>query len=79
VFLIVASSLISVVYIGRLVEMMWLRPTSKAALEAREPPATMLVPLIVLALATIYLGFDTRATADIGNQIAALLLGGLHK
>lgn len=77
VFLIVASSLISVVYIGRLAEVMWLREPSPAAMKAREAPLSMLVPLLVLAAATIYLGFDTRATAEIGGQIASLLLGGL--
>lgn len=78
VFLIVASSLISVVYIGRLVEVMWLRAPSPAAIKAREAPLSMLVPLLILAGATIYLGFDTRATADIGGQIARMLLGGLN-
>lgn len=79
VFLIVASSLISVVYIGRLVEVMWLRSPSKAAVEAKEAPLSMLVPLVVLAIATIYLGFDTRATAGIGGEIANMLLGGLNR
>lgn len=77
VFLIVASSLISVVYVGKLVEVMWLRAPSPAAAEAKEAPLSMLVPLLLLAAATIYLGFDTRLTVDIGNQIATLLLGGL--
>lgn len=79
VFLIVASSLISVVYVGRLAEVMWLRPPSKAAAEAKEAPMSMLVPLMILALATIYLGFDARATAGIGEDIASMLLGGLKK
>lgn len=79
VFLIVASSLISVVYIGRLVEVMWLRSPSKAAVEAKEAPLSMLVPLMILAMATIYLGFDTRATAGIGGEIANMLLGGLNR
>ncbi|CFX61194.1 NADH dehydrogenase (Quinone) [Candidatus Filomicrobium marinum] len=77
VFLIVASSLISVIYVGKLVEVMWLRAPSPAAAEAKEAPLSMLVPLLLLAAATIYLGFDTRLTVDIGNQIATLLLGGL--
>jgi hypothetical protein len=37
----------------------------------------MLVPLLVLAAATLYLGIDTRATADVAAAAASMLLGGL--
>jgi multicomponent Na+:H+ antiporter subunit D len=77
VFLIVASSLIAVVYIGRVVEAAYFRAPTGAAAEAREPPLSMLVPLLVLAAATLYLGIDTRATADVAATAAATLLGGL--
>jgi multicomponent Na+:H+ antiporter subunit D len=79
VFLIVASSLISVVYIGRVVEVVWFRePTSRACLEAREPPLPMLLPLIVLAFAAVYFGFDTRLNAGLAGDIARILVGGLR-
>jgi multicomponent Na+:H+ antiporter subunit D len=78
VFLIVASSLISVVYIGRITEVVWFREPSPAAAQAKEAPLSMLIPLWVLAILTIYLGFDTRATVDVAAEAAKLLVGGLR-
>jgi multicomponent Na+:H+ antiporter subunit D len=75
---IVVSSLIAVIYIGRVVEVAWFREESPLAATAREPPLDMLVPIMVLAAATIYFGIDTRATASIASQVAAMLLGGLR-
>lgn len=77
VFAIVASSLLAVIYIGRITEVIWFREPSALASEARDPPLSMLVPLFVLAAATIYLGFDTRLSADVAGTIAQGLLGGL--
>jgi multicomponent Na+:H+ antiporter subunit D len=76
VFLIVASSLIALVYVGRVVEVAWLREPSKAMAEVRDPPACMLLPLLVLAAATIYFGIDTEWTAGIATRVAEMLLGG---
>lgn len=77
VFLIVASSLIAVVYIGRVVEAAYFRAPGPLAEKAHEPPLSMLVPLIVLAAITIWLGIDTRFSADLAAQAAKMLLGGL--
>ncbi len=78
-FLIVASSLIAVVYVGRVMEVIWFRePTSKAVIAASEPPPSMLLPLIALAVSVIYFGFDTGLTAGIASKAAAMLLGGLY-
>jgi len=76
--LIVASSLIAVVYIGRLVEVMWFRPVSNAAKRATEPPMSMLVPTLLLAAMTVYFGFDTSATAGIASLAADWLLAGVR-
>jgi len=75
---IVASSLIAVVYIGRVIEVAWFREQSPLAATASDPPLTMLVPILALAAATIYFGIDTRATDDIAGQAATMLLGGLR-
>lgn len=77
VFLIVGSSLIAIVYIGRLTEIVWFREPTGAAAEARDPPLSMLLPLFVLAFATIYFGIDTRMSAGIAATAAAELFGGL--
>ncbi len=75
-FAIVASSLLAVIYMGRVTEVIWFREPSALASEARDPPLSMLVPLFALVAATIYLGFDTRLSADVSATIAQGLLGG---
>lgn len=75
VFLLVISSLISVVYIGRVVEVTWFRPLSEKAKEAKEPPFLMLVPILVLAAATIYFGIETELSRGVASDAARVLLG----
>jgi multicomponent Na+:H+ antiporter subunit D len=78
VFLILASSAITLIYVGRVLEVAWFRPPSPAITHAADPPLSMLLPLLVLAAATAYLGFDTRFTADIAGTAAQALISGLR-
>jgi multicomponent Na+:H+ antiporter subunit D len=78
VFLIVGSSLIALVYVGRVLEVAWLREPSAAIEHASDPPLSMLLPLVVLAAATIYFGIDTEWTAGVAGTAARALLGGLR-
>ncbi|HEX2256838.1 MAG TPA: proton-conducting transporter membrane subunit, partial [Afifellaceae bacterium] len=73
--LLVASSLISVVYIGRVVEAAYFREPA-AAVDPRAVPLAMLVPVWVFAAANIYFGIDTTWSAQIAARAAAALLGG---
>ena len=77
VVLIVVSSLIALVYIGRVVEVVWFRPTAAGLEKAADPPPSMLLPVLALAAATVYFGFDTRLTAGVAGTAAQMLLGGL--
>jgi multicomponent Na+:H+ antiporter subunit D len=77
-FLIVASSLISIVYIGRVVEAAWFREPGGAVAVAKEAPAEMLAPMWIMVIATIYFGIDTELTAGIAGTAAVLLLEGLR-
>jgi len=77
VLAIVASSLIAVAYVGRMIEVVWFRPASALAESAREPPLSMLLPILALAAATVWFGIDTRLTAGVAGKAAAMLLGGL--
>jgi multicomponent Na+:H+ antiporter subunit D len=77
VFLVVASSLIALVYIGRVVEIAYFRPISEAAAKASDPPLNMLLPILVLAAATIYFGLFTDLSAGIASKAAQALVGGL--
>ena len=55
VFLIVASSLISVIYIGRVVEVAYSARPPGTCEKAKDPPLGMLIPILLLAAATVYL------------------------
>ncbi|HWM48068.1 MAG TPA: monovalent cation/H+ antiporter subunit D family protein [Xanthobacteraceae bacterium] len=77
VFLIVGSSLIALVYVGRVLEVAWLREPSPEIAKASDPPLSILLPLMVLAAATVYLGFDTQWTVGIAADVARDLIGGL--
>jgi multicomponent Na+:H+ antiporter subunit D len=77
VLLILASSLIAVIYVGRVVEVIWFRPESALAADAKEAPLAMLVPIVLLAVTTIWFGIDTQWTAGIAGKAATMLVGGL--
>lgn len=76
--LIVASSMIAFVYVGRVIEVALFRPPSEKIADAGDPPLAMLVPILLLAAATVYFGFDTRMTAGIAGSAAQALIGGLR-
>ena len=77
VFMLVASSLLSVVYIGKVIEVSWFREPSKEAATATETPLTMLVPTLLLVAATVYFGIDTSLSAGIASMAADTFLAGL--
>ncbi len=77
VFAILISSLIAVVYVGRVVEVAWFREPSPAVEKCTDPPLSMLIPMLALSAATIYFGIDTEASAGMALKAAETLLGGL--
>ncbi|MCB1980870.1 MAG: monovalent cation/H+ antiporter subunit D family protein [Rhodoferax sp.] len=76
VFLVLASSLLALVYVWRFVEAAYLRPPRKDTADAAETPWSMLLPAALLVAATVYFGLDTRFTVGSASQAAALMLGG---
>jgi multicomponent Na+:H+ antiporter subunit D len=79
VFLIVASSFVSVLYVGRIMEVIWFRePTSRACIAATDPPLSMLLPTVAFAVAVVYFGFDTRLTGGLASVAAQTLMGALQ-
>lgn len=78
VFLIVGSSIIALVYVGRVLEVAWLREPSPEVAKASDPPIFMLMPLLALTAATVYFGLDTRWTVGIADTAAKALLGSLR-
>ena len=75
VFLVLASSLLALVYVWRFVEAAYLRPPRKDTADAAETPWSMLLPAALLVAATVYFGLDTRFTVGSASQAAALMLG----
>jgi multicomponent Na+:H+ antiporter subunit D len=71
---ILASSLLAVVYVWRVVEVAWFEPSPPGRGEVREAPLSMLVPLWLLALATIWFGIDTEFSAGFARRAAEVLL-----
>ncbi|GJL96116.1 MAG: cation:proton antiporter [Hyphococcus sp.] len=76
-FLIVASSLIALLYIGRVVEVMLLRDPpeeGRYAIPAKDAPPSMLIPMWVLVAANVYFGVRTDLTGDIAVRAAEALM-----
>ncbi len=73
--LIVASSLIAVVYVWRVLEVLYLQP-APANSTATEAPLGLLIPTWILALASIWFGLDADLTVSVSRTAAEALLNG---
>jgi multicomponent Na+:H+ antiporter subunit D len=73
--LILASSLLAVIYIWRVVEAAYFKSAGPEVSEVKEAPISMLVPLWVLTGANIYFGIDTSLPVGAATEAARQLLG----
>ena len=71
--LILAASLLAVVYIWRIVEAAYLRPLADANKDVVEAPLSLLIPAWVLIAATVYFGVETSLTLGIAEEAAHFL------
>ncbi|MGD1927042.1 MAG: monovalent cation/H+ antiporter subunit D family protein [Paracoccaceae bacterium] len=71
---IMVSSVLAVIYLGRVVEIAWFREPKSAVV--RKPPVEMMAMTWVLALATIWFGVQTDLSAGVPTIAAAELLAG---
>jgi len=71
--LIVASSLLAVIYVWRIVETLYLQEPAKGVV-AKEAPLSMVLPIWFLALACIFFGFNTDLTVTAAQSAAEGLL-----
>ena len=74
--LILASSLLATVYIWRVVEVAVFQPPPASRDPVSEAPVSMLVPLWILAGATIYFGFNAELSVGLAQGAATSLLEG---
>lgn len=72
---ILLSSLLAIVYVWRVVEVAYLKAPPEGADGRSEAPLSMLVPMIVLAAATIWFGIDGDTTLRIAGEAANALMG----
>ncbi|MEE9387868.1 MAG: monovalent cation/H+ antiporter subunit D family protein [Paracoccaceae bacterium] len=73
--LVVGSSLLAVIYVWRVVETLYMKPRAKDAVRG-EAPLSMLIPVWIMALATIYFGLNTELTLTTARLAADGLLAG---
>ncbi|KPU83989.1 cation:proton antiporter [Marinosulfonomonas sp. PRT-SC04] len=71
---IVASSLLSIIYVWRMVEVLYM--TAPADPRRREAPLSMLIPIWIMAGSTIWFGLDTELTMSAARAAADGLLNG---
>ena len=70
------GSLLTLVYVGRIVEVIFFRSPAPGAPRAKEAPVGVLAPLWVLAGLSIWFGIDATLPASLADASAAALLGG---
>ena len=76
--LVVLSSLIAIVYVWRVVEVLYLRAPADGVegTATSDAPFSMLVPMWLLVVAIFWFGFDASWTLDVSRQAAEGLLAG---
>jgi multicomponent Na+:H+ antiporter subunit D len=73
--LILLSSLLALIYIWRVVEVAYFRQAPDEVPEVDEAPASMLMPIWVLAGATVFFGVFTSLSVGLASAAARMLLG----
>ena len=77
VAIILFSSLLAVVYVGKILEALYFKPAMNPDSVVKEAPFMLLVPTWILVFANVYFGFDTDLTVGVAEQAAkALGVGG---
>jgi len=73
--LVLITSLLAVVYIWRVVEVAYFKPSPADAAPVSEASAMLLVPTWILVIANFYFGINTSLTVGTAERAAAQLLG----
>ena len=70
---ILLGSLLAVIYIWKLVEMLYFKSAKEGQVSIKEAPLSLLIPTWVIALANIYFGINTEWTAGIAKTAVKML------
>ena len=74
--LVIATSLLAVIYVWRVVEVIYFHAPSAAAAVATEAPMALVAPTWILIGASIYFGIDATTTMNVAIASARALFGG---
>jgi len=72
--LLIVSSLLAVVYVGKIIDIAYFKPVKAENANITEAPASILLPVWIFAALTIYFGIDTRLTVGLSQRVAETLL-----
>jgi multicomponent Na+:H+ antiporter subunit D len=72
-FLIVLGSLLAVVYIWKIIEIMFFHEDTASTTAIKEAPISMLVPMWILVIANIYFGLNTELMVSVANTAVQIL------
>lgn len=73
--LIVASSLIAVIYIWRVIESAYFRDPPEDLKNVKEAPLSLLIPAWILVIGNVYFGIETSLPVSMAELAASTLLG----
>ena len=74
---ILLGSLIAIIYVGRLIEILYFASPDNSESKINEAPITLLIPVWIFLIASIYFGLHTDLTVGVAEKAAILLLGSL--
>lgn len=80
VIVILLGSLLAVVYVWKLIEVLYFKSSSETqqTVTVKEAPIMLLVPTWILVLANVYFGFNTKLTVGTAEQAVKLLIPGVN-
>lgn len=70
---ILLGSLLAVIYMWKIIEVMFFRPASDSIVEVKEAPVSLLLPMWTLVLANLYFGINTELTVNVADSAVGLL------
>jgi len=71
--IVLLGSLLAVIYMWKLVEIMFFCPQSNSIPDVKEAPVSFLIPMWILVIANIYFGINTELTVNIADTAVRLL------
>lgn len=74
--IVLVGSLLALIYVWRVVEVIYFGKRDENAPKLKEAPVTMLVPMVLLIGASIYFGIDANTSSWVAETAAQVLLGG---